>query len=398
MLRRRVGTLTTSLAALLALHIVMSAPASAQDGVRYRAPDGSIKTISAAEHQTRVADLRTMIDDLNSNRTVILTLTDKPTIVTSERLHDIAKWLERKGGLTALEVPGWIDEQMKKSRERIPALTEELAGLTSRPPTSVGAAKKVEWPVPMDWPKVKATVPLELRTVCQSRTRTEILQETTRLDLLGDASVNLVFGVGTSGEASISGAMIPHGSAGGQGRMAFPAQGVSGVFRWQITFNRMNDELVISTHIITFVPDETGLSCEQTQLTPGQDPDADQFPDPMNWLGTRGAVRGNFEIRCSDGTNLEGTFRVTLDGNGNIQAAFEQESPTDQTQASAWIQEREDGGYAELSAPGKFGRYVWNVSLQRKGDRIALTPNTDLRVVPSDRGVECFVPILANVE
>lgn len=400
---RNATTLLVMAPGLLLAILLLTAPLLGQagtpwDDVRYRAPDGSIKTINAAEHQIRVADLRTMIDDVNNNRKVILTLTEKPTIVTNERLHEIARWLERKGGLTALEIPGWIDDQIRKSRDMIPSLTEELEGLTSRPPASVGGAMKVEWPVPMDWMKVKATMPLLQRTVCQSRTRTEILEEAVRLDFLGDGSVNLVFGVGTSSESVISGAMIPHGSAGGQGRMAFPAQQVSGVFHWQITFNRYNDELVISRDIITFAADETGMSCEQTQLTPGKDPDADQFPDPMNWLGTKGAVQGDFSIRCSDGTQLEGTFRVTLDGNGNIQAAFEQESPADQTQASALIQEREDGGYAELSAPGKFGRYVWNVSLQREGDKIALTPNTDLRVVPDDRGVECFVPTLANVQ
>jgi hypothetical protein len=385
--------------ALLTVAPAIRAQASAPgDEVRYRAPDGSIKTISRAEHESRVADLKKLIDDLNNNRMVLITEMGNPIPVPYERLQDFAKWLEKKGGKTALEIPGWIDDQIRKSRDMIPSLTEELKGLTSPPPASVGGAMKVEWPVPMDWMKVKATMPLLQRTVCKSRTRTEILQEDVRLDFLGDGSVNLVFGVGTSSESVVSGAMIPHGSAGGQGRMAFPAQQVSGVFRWQITFNRENDELVISRDIVTFAADESGMSCEQTQLTPGQDPDADQFPEPMNWLGTKGAVHGDFVIRCSDGSQLEGTFSVTLDGNGNIQAAFEQESPADQTQASTWIQEREDGGYAELSAPGNFGRYVWNVSLQRKGNRIALTPNTDLRVVPNDRSIECFVPILANVE
>jgi hypothetical protein len=259
---------------------------------------------------------------------------------------------------------------------------------------------KVEWPVPMEWTKVKATLPLELRTVCQSRTRSEILQETVQLDLLGDASANLVFGVGTSNESSISGAMIPHGSAGGQGRMAFPVQGVSGVFRWQITFNRMNDELVISSHIITYVPDETGLFCEQTQLTPGENPDTDHFPEPMNWLGTRGEVRGDYSVNCSDGNRLSGTFSVRLDGRGNVAATFEQTSPPEQVLANGWIQDREGEGYAELSAPGAIGRYNWNVRLRREGNKIALTGNagSSLGVVPNDRSVECFIPILANVQ
>jgi hypothetical protein len=62
------------------------------------------------------------------------------------------------------------------------------------------------------------------------------------------------------------------------------------------------------------------------------------------------------------------------------------------------MQERADGGYAELSAPGVFGRYVWNVTLRREGNRIALPGASDLRVLPKDPAVECFVPILANVQ
>lgn len=385
-------------ATILALHVVLSAPVSAQEVVRYRAPDGSIKTVSSAEHQSRVGELRTLIDDLDTNRRIVLTMTGSPVVVTNARLHEIAGWLERKGGLTALEVPGWIEEQIKKSREMIPTFTEELEGLTSRPPASVGGAMKVEWPVPMEWTKVKATLPLELRTVCQSRTRSAILSETARLDLLGDASANLVFGVGTSSESSISGAMIPQGSAGGQGRMAFPVQGVSGVFRWQITFNRMNDELVISTHIITYVPDEPGMSCEQTQLTKGEDPDADQFPEPMNWLGTRGEVRGDYSVLCSDGNRLSGSFSLRLDGSGKAAATFEQASPPEQVVATGWIQDQEGEGFAELSGVGGVGRYTWNVRLRREGNKMALggSDGNDLRVVPNDRGTECYVPVFSN--
>lgn len=369
--------------------------ASSDELVQYRAPDGSTKSISKVEHQSRVTDLRTMIDDLTNNRKVILTFTDEPILVTNERLHEIAKWLEKKGGLTALEIPGWIDGQIRKSRDMIPSLTKELEGLTTiRPPSSGPPASTVEWPVPMDWRQVRATMHFTQRTVCQSRTGSPILTEDVRLELLGDASVDLVFSDGSK----VPGAMIPQGLATGQGGMAFPQQQVSGTFNWRVTFNRVNDELVVSTYLIGFVPDEAGMSCDPTQLIPAQDPEDDQFPDPMNWLGTRGAVHGDFSINCSDDTRLEGTFRIELDGNGNIQALFEQARPPDRVLARTFMQERADGGYAELSAPGVFGRYVWNVTLRREGNRIALPGASDLRVLPKDPAVECFVPILANVQ
>jgi hypothetical protein len=143
------------------------------------------------------------------------------------------------------------------------------------------------------------------------------------------------------------------------------------------------------------------MFCDPTELIPEQDPEDDQFPDPMNWLGTRGAVHGDYTINCSDETRLEGTFRIELDGNGSIQAVFEQVRPADRVLARTFMQERDDGGYAELSAPGEFGRYVWNVHLRREGNRIALPglpSSSDLRVLPKDPAVECFVPLLANVQ
>jgi hypothetical protein len=381
--------------------MVASAPARGQsaapqdDLVQYRAPDGSTKSISKVEHQGRVADLRAMIDDLTNNRRVILTITSEPVLVTNERLHEIARWLERKGGLTALEIPGWIDDQIRKSRDMIPSLTRELEGLTTiRPATPGPAARKVEWPVPMDWLQVRATMHFTQRTVCQSRTRSPILAEDVSLELVGDASVDLVFSDGTR----LPGVMIPQGLASGQGRIAFAQQQVSGVFHWRVTFNRMNDELVVSNYLVGFVPDEAGMSCDPTQLIPGQDPEDDQFPDPMNWLGTRGSVHGDYSINCSDDTRLEGKFRIELGGNGNIQVLFEQLRPPDRVPASTFFQEREDGGYAELTAAGAFGRYVWNVVLRREGNRIALPAATDLRVFPRDPAVECFVPILSNVQ
>ena len=76
-------------ATLLALHVVLSVPVSAQEVVRYRAPDGSIKTVSSAEHQSRIGELRTLIDDLDTNRKVVLTMTGSPVVVTNARLHEI---------------------------------------------------------------------------------------------------------------------------------------------------------------------------------------------------------------------------------------------------------------------------------------------------------------------
>jgi hypothetical protein len=246
----------------------------------------------------------------------------------------------------------------------------------------------------MDWLQVRATMHFTQRTVCQSRTRSPILAEDVSLELVGDASVDLVFSDGTR----LPGVMIPQGLASGQGRIAFAQQQVSGVFHWRVTFNRMNDELVVSNYLVGFVPDEAGMSCDPTQLIPGQDPEDDQFPDPMNWLGTRGSVHGDYSINCSDDTRLEGKFRIELGGNGNIQVLFEQLRPPDRVPASTFFQEREDGGYAELTAAGAFGRYVWNVVLRREGNRIALPAATDLRVFPRDPAVECFVPILSNVQ
>jgi len=118
----------------------------------------------------------------------------------------------------------------------------------------------------------------------------------------------------------------------------------------------------------------------------------------MNWLGTRGEVRGDYSVLCSDGNRLRGTFSVRLDGSGKAVATFEQSSPPEQVLANGWIQDQEGEGFAELSAPGGFGRYTWNVRLRREGNRIALADNagSDLRVVPNERGAECYVPVVSN--
>jgi len=265
----------TAFAVLLAL-LVVAAPlrgqaGAPQDEVRYRDPDGTIKTISRAEHQSRVADLRRLIDDLNSNRMVLMTASGDTIPVSNERLHDIARWLAKqdpkKGGLTALEVPGWINDQIEKSRELIPTLTKQLAGLTSNPQPLLGATK-IEWPVPMDWMKVKGTMPLHHYVVCQF-TRALPLDEAARLDLQGNGEVILVLSPGTDNQASIPGGMIPQGIATGQGRRTLPTNPPHrGFVRWRVQFNRMNDDLVMTSYIVGFVPDQSGMTCETSRLEP----------------------------------------------------------------------------------------------------------------------------------
>jgi hypothetical protein len=262
---------STALAALLAI-LAVATPLRAQtsthqDSVRYRAPDGTVKTISKAEQQSRVADLKKLLDDLNNNRKVLITESGVPIPVPYERLQDIAKWLEKEGGLTALEVQGWIDDQLKKSRDMIPSMTEELEGLTSNPQPLLGATK-IEWPVPMDWMKVKGTMHLTHYVVCQF-TRALPLDEAARLELQGNGELILVLSPETDNQASVPGMMIPHGIATGQGRRTLPTDPpVRGYVRWRVQFNRMNDDLVMTSYIVGFVPDQAGMTCETSRLEP----------------------------------------------------------------------------------------------------------------------------------
>jgi hypothetical protein len=255
--------------ALLTVAPAIRAQASAPgDEVRYRTPDGSIKTISRAEHQSRVADLKKLIADVDSNRMVIVTATGSPMPVPFERLQDFAKWLEKKDALTALDVPGWIDDQIRKSRDLIPVLIEELEGLTSNP-GNPGGSNEVEWPVPMDWKKVQGMLYVTYRADCQIWSQAAgglrtlpRFAEHARFVLKGDGDVILVLGVvntivpEASNHQEVDGMFFTEGHADGSGIATLHLDPpLKGLLRWKAHFNRENDLLTLASHTVSFTPD-----------------------------------------------------------------------------------------------------------------------------------------------
>ena len=418
-----VAECSTALAMLLAL-LVVAAPlrgqaGAPQDEVRYRDPDGTIKTISRAEHQSRVADLRRLIDDLESNRMVLMTASGDTIPVSNQRLHDIARWLAKqdpkKGGLTALQVPGWINGQLEKSREMIPTLDEQLKGLTTINPENPAGSTMVEWPVPMDWQKVKGTLNVTHRSTCQYSGRRLPLEEPAHFTLQGDAKVALVFEAGD--RAGIPGTIIPDGSATGFGRRTLRLDPpLEGGFRWTAVFNRMNDDLVMTRHFVAFTPNNPWADCDFSELipemrAPTDDPYADQFPNPMSWARTKGELQGDFFVLCNEKVHaesglatydppIEGAFRVRLDGYGTVYAEIEHESPRHQVQANARIEDRDGRGRAILTGTGPLGQYHWDLRLVRDGDRIDLDRDADsgLRFVPVNSAIPCNEPTMLNVK
>ena len=408
---------STALAVLLAL-LVVAAPlrgqaSSPQDEVRYRDPDGTIRSISRAEHQSRVADLRKLIDDLKSKRQVLISTPD--TIpVPYERLQLIARLLEKKKVLTALDVPGWINDQLKLTSEMIPTLDAQMKGLTTINPENPAGSTMVEWPVPMDWQRVRGTLRVTHRVTCQYAGRTLPLVEPAHFTLQGDGKVFLIFDAGD--QVGIPGTIVPDGTATGfGGRTLRLDPPLTGVFRWTAHFNRQYDALVIANYTLAFVPDKPGASCETSELIPemraSTDVYADQFPTPMSWVRTKGEVQGEFSVLCSEKVHpesglvtydppIEGAFRVRLDGSGRVDAEFQHEKPPHQVQANARIEERDGRGRAVLTGTGRLLGYSWDLRLVRDGDRIALDPDADsgLRVVPVNSTIPCNPPAMLNVK
>jgi hypothetical protein len=292
---RNATTLLAMPPGMLLAILLLAVPLWGQ-GVEYRAPDGSIKRISRAEHQSRVRDLERYITDVDSHRMVVVTAKGSPIgLVTNHRLHDLARHLEKNGGLDALEVPGWINDQIRISRDSLlPLMRAEMAALrgattiglrttaAAEPPS--GDPLAVSFPDPMDWRGARGMIIGTYFLQCgewRGGTHTAGPDEEGRWGIIfqGDGKVRAGFKpsppphdvshadwVAGNDTQWISGSIDNHagsealGQAGGRG----PVRG--GEFRWAIAVERRPGENRIKAYssevrVVAEAPGEKGRSC-----------------------------------------------------------------------------------------------------------------------------------------
>jgi hypothetical protein len=278
----RAATVTRALPALaLAAGLAIAAgaaPARAQssapvDSVRYRAPDGTLVTITENERQNRMADLNDLLFEVaRGGRKMIFDAGGKMVIIETSRLNKIALWLVANGGLTPGQIPAWQEEQVNKAIRARDALVAELAALKtastinpetpppstpppappSNPPAAPLPTDGVAWPDPMDWLKVRGETRGTFLVECDQVKRTGPF----RLALAGDGSVSGVFDDFPNYRYAVTGTILADGTASGRADAAVPREVT---MKWTATFQRSGSALLMAASTLDLQPFQGGI-------------------------------------------------------------------------------------------------------------------------------------------
>jgi hypothetical protein len=235
------------------------------------------------EVNRKISDLETIKHQIEVEHHVIILYPGGAGMVTSEQAGELFGAAVFEGGLnpdsigariaeiryaTNLYLRDYILPDLQGQRE----CWEQLNGMAPAPPPapttpSAAAASAIEWPVPMDWIKVKGVARGSYVAECAGYRDYPAFRSagTWRLELIGDGKVRGIFVDGAI-EYSGVGSINASGSASGLSRSSNVELPLLG---WTAQFERSGADLLMSSHTLDLRSAERGPFSILVECKPG---------------------------------------------------------------------------------------------------------------------------------